>query len=325
MIILGGGLIMIEGLPTFTIVIPTKNRPELLKRAIESCLKQTYTNYEVLVVIDGEDPETEMEMQTYSEKYEQIRFIKNKRSLGGSGARNIGVKNAKGIYIAFLDDDDEFYPNKLDEQYKQIKENKSKYFVGYCKVKAKSPKKVYEWPRRELRKNEHISEYLLSRNSLFQGEGLIQTTMLVISKELLLKYPFNENMIKHQEWDWLINVWNSNEDINFAYCDKVLAIWYIEENRESISTKGNWQFSYKWSTELLKEKKITQRAYASFLLTFVSAIASKEKEYSLITFLLQNAIKNGKVKLIDIVINAGIWILKPNTRRTLRKLFSKGN
>lgn len=103
-----------------SVVIPTYSRNVTLKNAIESVLAQTYQNFEILVVDDNPpDSEWRKSTQELMKEYEEnpkIRYIRNARNLGGAGARNEGIKEAKGEYIAFLDDDDEYLPQKLEKQ-----------------------------------------------------------------------------------------------------------------------------------------------------------------------------------------------------------------
>lgn len=118
-----------------SIIIPTFKRPGMLARAIESCLKQTYKNIEILVV-DDNNPDTEgrIETEKFMQQYndvKQIRYIKCKQNGGGAVARNEGIKNAKGDYVVFLDDDDYFFENKIEKQLDfMIKNNYDATFTG---------------------------------------------------------------------------------------------------------------------------------------------------------------------------------------------------
>ena len=99
-------------------VIPTRSRPHLLTRALASVAAQTYADLEVVVVVDGPDPETEAVLRTWRDR--PLTVVVNERSLGGGAARNVGVEAAKGTWIAFLDDDDEWLPNKLERQSRDL-------------------------------------------------------------------------------------------------------------------------------------------------------------------------------------------------------------
>src|SRR5438270_13867984 len=95
-------------------VIPTRNRPQLALRAARTALDQTHCNMEVIVVIDGPDKKTVAALRELTDK--GLRVIELRNSVGGSGARNIGVQAARGEWIAFLDDDDEWLPTKIEKQ-----------------------------------------------------------------------------------------------------------------------------------------------------------------------------------------------------------------
>lgn len=103
-----------------TVVIPTYKRPNQLKRTIDSCLSQSYSNIEIIVV-DDNSPETEYRkttekvMHQYSNN-EKVVYIKHAKNRNGSAARNTGLANANGQYITFVDDDDILYQEKLSKQ-----------------------------------------------------------------------------------------------------------------------------------------------------------------------------------------------------------------
>lgn len=103
-----------------SVVIPTYARKTTLKRAINSVLAQTYKNLEIIVVDDNPpDSEWRASTQQIMGQYAnnpRIRYIQNVKNMGGSGARNEGIKAAQGEYIAFLDDDDEYFPEKVEKQ-----------------------------------------------------------------------------------------------------------------------------------------------------------------------------------------------------------------
>lgn len=92
-----------------TVVIPTYKRHDLLKRAIDSVLAQTYGNIELIVVDDAGDDNVEKICEDYKDKY-NLFLLKNKYLKGACGARNTGIEYATGEYIANLDDDDEYCP-----------------------------------------------------------------------------------------------------------------------------------------------------------------------------------------------------------------------
>ncbi len=104
---------MTNSSPLFSIVIPTYNRGNLLPRTIESALKQTFTDFEIIVVDDGSTDNTE---RIIKEKFPFIHYIKTPNRERGS-ARNTGAEHSSGKYVYFLDSDDLLYPNHLQKAF----------------------------------------------------------------------------------------------------------------------------------------------------------------------------------------------------------------
>lgn len=98
----------------FSIIIPTHNRPSWLKRALDSILKQSFLKIEIIVINDGSQEDYTQILKPYAEK---ICLIKNHSALGAAASRNLGVQLARSAWIVFLDDDDEFYPDFLQNLY----------------------------------------------------------------------------------------------------------------------------------------------------------------------------------------------------------------
>lgn len=104
-----------------SVIIPTYNRAHSVARAIESVLMQTYKDYEVIVVDDGSTDKTERILNKYRDK---CHIIKQKNQ-GVSSARNSGIDRARGEWIAFLDSDDEWLPDKLKVQLSEVQREES--------------------------------------------------------------------------------------------------------------------------------------------------------------------------------------------------------
>ena len=99
-----------------SVIIPTFNRKKTIGRAIQSVKNQSLSPFEILIIDDGSKDGTE---EWVKEKFQNIKYI-YQNNQGVSSARNIGIENAYGDWVAFLDSDDEWLPNKLNEQVKAI-------------------------------------------------------------------------------------------------------------------------------------------------------------------------------------------------------------
>jgi len=104
--------------PLISVMVPTYRRPQLLMRAVNSILKQTYQNFEIIVIDDNPDDETKTQMDALNDP--RIRVIKSRRQGILGDHRNLAVENSKGEWIGFCDDDDYWHPEKLEKQVRVI-------------------------------------------------------------------------------------------------------------------------------------------------------------------------------------------------------------
>lgn len=108
-----------------SVIIPTYNRRNTLKRAISSVLRQTYQDIEIIVVDDASTDDTYSYMVSQYGEAENIIYIRNEENVGQSAARNIGVRYARGKYVAFLDSDDEWMETKLEKQINALQNSRT--------------------------------------------------------------------------------------------------------------------------------------------------------------------------------------------------------
>lgn len=149
--------------PLVSIVIPTYKRTvEYVSKAVESVLNQTYSNIEIVVIDDSTSayegrPSTENYFKTLNDP--RVVYLQNEKNLGGSLSRNRGIENANGEYITFLDDDDEYKPEKVEKQLRFM-QNKG-YEMTFTDLEIYSPDgKLVDY--REFKDVESFdNEYLL--------------------------------------------------------------------------------------------------------------------------------------------------------------------
>ncbi|ENN2392583.1 glycosyltransferase family 2 protein [Vibrio alginolyticus] len=106
-----------------SIIMPTYNSTDTVVESIQSVLSQTYKNWELIIVDDRSTDNTWQVIQTYADKYDNIRVYQNKENLGAGASRNFAIKKARGRFIAFLDSDDLWTEDKLAEQIPFMLEN----------------------------------------------------------------------------------------------------------------------------------------------------------------------------------------------------------
>src|SRR5215470_2160101 len=126
-----------------SVVIPTLDRPKLLLRSINSVLRQTHQEIEIIVVVDKPDEDTVSAVRSVGDP--RIQLIVNPYSFTAAGARNAGVDHATGEWIAFLDDDDEWLPNKLERQI-AFASGRAPALVS-CLNRVVTPTATFVWPK----------------------------------------------------------------------------------------------------------------------------------------------------------------------------------
>jgi len=176
-----------------SIVIPTYNRPELLKKAIQSVLDQTYTNFEIIIIDDSSTKDNEKNIKSFNKK--NIIYIKNKTRKGGGYSRNIGIKKAKGEFIAFLDDDDEWMPQKLEKQLKAFNSPKLGIVVCYSLDKRYDRVRISKPPEN------------VDHKYLLKSFNLSSTSTYMVKKETLDKVGyFDTKLPSAQEYDLALRI-----------------------------------------------------------------------------------------------------------------------
>ena len=306
--------------PVVSVVIPTYQRPYVVDRAVRSVLEQTYTKIELIVVVDGRDEATQKVLSLIDDP--RLRLLVPEKHLGNAGARNLGVREAKADWVAFLDDDDIWMPDKLQIQLRAANQSAYPYPIISCRVTARTNKNELIWPRRYPRFNEPLSEYLFCRSSPFMGEGLLQTSTIFAPRSLFLQLPFESNLPRHVDLDWVLRA-NELPDscLYFVPENRPLVIWDINQERERVTTKGDWMKSLQWLRT--RQNIVTPRAYAAFTLTQISAIAARQGAYNAFLPLLQEAFEKGKPSAIDLITHIGYFGLPPQTRDLLAARFDK--
>ena len=292
-----------------SVIVPTAHRPQLLMRALKSVLTQSMSDLEVIVVVDGPNPETTKLLSDIAD--DRLRFVQNPRSLGGAGARNVGIRAARGEWIAFLDDDDEWLEDKLELQLAAAGPVRDNIIVS-CLSYVVTPLQCYIWPRRLYDNASPLGEYLFDRRTWFRGDVMLQCSSLLMSRQLALELMFKPD---HDDWDMLLRAVNA-KDAKIVNVNKSLVIHHTEDGRGSLGASFDWRKSLTWADN--NRSLISPRAYAGFCLTIVSPQAAKAADYSAFFFLLYRAFRYGSPRLIHITLYFAIWLVPIHRRQKLR-------
>lgn len=210
-------------MPIVSVVIPTRNRFEMLVTAVKSVLEQTYQDFEIIIIDDASTDRTSSILAYFDD--ERIRYFRNEENIGGSASRNIGISNSKGLYIGFLDDDDEWLPTKLEKQITLFNEKPDIAFMacGFYFYDTKRKKIIYKvFPK--YRGNIYCN--------LLWGNTITTSTVLINKSVFNDDTNFDVELPRLQDWDmWLQISKHSRFDAVF----EALVVLNIHE-KDRIST-----------------------------------------------------------------------------------------
>jgi len=267
-------------------------------------------------VVDGAAPDTEQALSAFSDPRLQVH-VRPQRG-GQSAALNSGLAIARGEWCALLDDDDEWLPQKLEAQLRAAEACTAANPVIVCRFVARSEGEDTVWPRRSPASGEPVCEYLFCRRSFVFGEGIIPTSMIFARTSLFKALPLDERLRRHSDLDWLTRV-GRREDVRveLASGEAPLAIWHMQQDRSRMSNNHDWRDSYAW-LERARER-VSPRAYAGFLLTWVSLSARQQRDLGAFFFLLRQALRHGRPSALEIAVHVAIWAIPDVLRRRLSR------
>ncbi len=205
-----------------SIIIPYYKKKKFFKKTINSVINQSYKNFEVILIYDDVNKLDLKFINFTLKKIKKKKIIINKKNLGAGMSRNIGIKNSKGKFIAFLDSDDVWHKNKLKKQINFMKKNKTDFsFSDYLIIdknekvlkKIKAPKKI-------------------TFNNLSYACDIGLSSVMIKSKLLKIN-KFSK--LKTKE-DYLLWLTLSKKNVKMLGINKTLMSWRKTENSLSSST-----------------------------------------------------------------------------------------
>lgn len=175
-----------------SVIMPTYNRAKEIPRAIESVLNQTYNDFELIIVDDGSTDNTQEIIETYQDS--RIRYIKNTTAVhGASAARNIGIRESNGEYIAFNDSDDIWYNEKIEKQLAFLEQTLAD--VTFCAL-IRNRRRI---PDSKFTQKDCNLERILA-------SSFTSTQALFGKAECFKNCLFDEKMLRNVDWELVIRL-----------------------------------------------------------------------------------------------------------------------
>jgi glycosyltransferase involved in cell wall biosynthesis len=289
-----------SSVPSVAVVIPTVCRPDLLQRAIKSAMNQTLSAAEIVVVVDGGDEGTVAMLR--SGAVPSVCVISVPEKVGTAEARNIAIRATKCDWIAFLDDDDEWLPEKLERQCQAALSSKRKYPIVCSRVNVRTPLGEFTMPRRGPLLDETVCNYLFCRKTIFPGEVLLQSSNLFAPRSLLTQVPFRVGQRKWEDTDWVLRT-QFVEGAGLEFIPVVLSVWHSEDlRRHTMSGSLDSQYLFDWAVS--NRQLFNDRGYAGVMLVRIAQEAARHRASSLFRQIIREAVKRGSPDLVQV-----IWFL----------------
>ncbi len=283
----------------FTVVIPTYNRAELVKEAIQCVLCQTFKEFELIIVDDNSTDQTKDVVASF--KDDRVEYIVNNRTKGPAGARNTGIYRAKGEWVAFLDSDDVWFPKKLEWLYKKTQEtdhNVGLIYTGFTNY--------------EFDKKQEISTVVPEKEGFILNDLLYMNyigtfSVVAIRTELLNRVDgIDERFYCFEDCDLYVRI----ASLSKVACIKESLTYVRTTNKDRLEwVSGEWLpayqlFSNKYKETINKDPRLRHRAASR---VFASAVGQG------------NIIAISKVLPWTLM---GLWFDLPNLVRVLRNALS---
>ncbi len=219
-------------MPKVSVIIPTYNRAPTIERALRSAQGQTFEDIEIFICDDASTDSTKKVIQPYLKKDARIKWLSSPKNQGPGAARNLGMKVAQGEYIAFLDSDDEWLPDKLAKQVERMEKEPPEVGVCFCGAKIIKNGDTYHPAFYRPRK---AWERDTLRQFVWDKVGFL-TPIVLFRRTCLTKAGLMAEFRDSEDDEFLLRVFF---DFKLAIISEVLAVIYLET-----STNKN-AFEYK--------------------------------------------------------------------------------
>lgn len=263
-----------------TIVIPTYNRASIILRTLDSVAKQSYKNWECLVVDDHSTDNTKTVVEEYCRKDSRFLYLVNEGKKGAQGARNTGLNHALFDWVIFFDSDNIMHSDMLESMVDEIENNKEQFDVLTCFSNVIN---VYREER--INSFDWVCEGNI-HDKLFTGECYVDYNSAVIRKRALFEMDaIDEDCPSMQEWDTHIRL---SETARYHTIQKVLVDYYVG-GKDAISSDNKREIVGR--LYILKKYQKEWKRHKESHIGYVKAVYSLIQQHTSILFQIVATLK----------------------------------
>ena len=295
--------------PFFSVVVPAFNAASRLPYTLASVLSQSEADFEVIVVDDCSGDVAEVEALIARLDDSRIRLIKHAENKNGAAARNTGIHHATGRYIAFLDADDFWPPERLAIVRAEIEgSDRASTAVFYGQVAIKYPEQAGGIIKPvEGVNGRPVSDYL------FLQDGLIQTSTIVCDRNVAHAIEFDERFVRHQDYDFCLRAGAGG--FEFRFIPQILSHWHLYKGRTTLKKGASFTFCRFWMDEMASY--FTPDALKAYQVKVLAPVAAESGHFPSAAKILMTQARGLPVR----VVAAGIWkTAKSLVRRFIYRL-----
>lgn len=298
--------------PFFSVVIPAYNRADKILSTLEAVRDQEFGDFECLVVDDGSKDGAELEQVVAGLSDARFRYIRQDNG-GACKARNTGFDAARGAYIALLDSDDLFHPDKLAKVRAHLGDQTKDVLVYSRMIIDRGIDKTWVKPPRGLNAGERVDEYLMCT------PGWIQSSTMVLNADLARKVRFDETLPSSQDTDFAIRVWNAGARVDFIEEPLVTLDDVFAETR--VSKQSRHKPLLAW-IDRMREVHVSEKAYWAYRGWQCARVASYSNRPLGIWLYLQSAVRGVYRPKQALVIAAQVMVPKRFYQRVATAIVS---
>ncbi|CAN5160245.1 hypothetical protein BH10PSE13_BH10PSE13_13040 [soil metagenome] len=292
-------------MPVVSVVIPTYRRTDKLLRAVGDALRQTISDVEVVVHVVEEDRETIAALSAIEDP--RVRWVVSPVKDGAGPARNRAAAASTGPWIAFLDDDDEWMPHKLERQLAMAGQDR----IVTCLSRVVTETLEYISPGRPYDGSRSLDEWLFDRHSwMGGGEAMVQTSSLLVPAGLMRELPFATS--RHDDWEFVIRA-SRVHGYRLVTVEEPLVIYYA-------GARTPWRPAIGWAESMADV--MSPRALSGFCLNSATqAVGAEERSTAFLT-LLRAGLRLGRPTPKQLFAFFAMWAVPHEARWRLRQWLS---
>ncbi len=292
-----------------SVVVPSYQRHHEVMRAVASALVQSVSPLEVIVVNDGTDPEKGRLLEAFGD--DRVRYMEAPRRGNAAATRNFGIRYARGGWVALLDDDDVWRPEKLALQFSALDQSgHEEALVAGVEALYAQGKRCHVRPGQTIPPDVSMSEFL------FCGTGGANTSTLLAPRWAFENDPFDEELERHEDWSWMLRV---GQVVRLVVAPEEVCIRYVSPG-EGVSRPGGYEVSRRWYET--HKKLMTPRARAAFVANVLSRKGAFDYRVSAIPWLVREIRENRGFGYDNVVRMTAPWIVPASVRRVIKSMMA---